>query len=168
MMIDSESNANLILDLWLKYNDPNKVKNYALRDKGNKVVPFDESKGKGIVIEMVKYVTKVVKVDKNNKEINVNCRALNVAYNALNGLRIYQSFGNLRNISEPTEEEISQELNALETDLTPGIYTWEMTDWYNKETGESLTNSVNKWKVFDNGKVIPKKLTQLQLDKLLL
>jgi hypothetical protein len=167
LMIDNDVTANLILDLWLKYNKPGKVKHYALRDKGNKVTPFDESKGNGIVVEMVKYLTKVVKVDKDNKEINANCRALNVAYNALNGLRIYQSFGDLRNIAEPTEEEISQELNALKTDLPPGIWTWNKTDWFNRETGEALTNHINKWRVYDNGTLIAKTNAQTHLEKLL-
>jgi hypothetical protein len=168
MMVDNDVTADLILSLWLKYNQPKKVRYHALRDRGNKVTPFDESKGKGIVVEMVKYLTKVVKVDKEAKQINANCRALNVAYNALNGLRIYQSFGDLRNIAEPTDEEIIQELNALETDLTPGIYTWKGMDWINEETGEVLTNHINKWRVYDNGTLIAKTNAQTHLEKLLL
>jgi hypothetical protein len=167
MMVDNDVTADLILSLWLKYNQPAKVRYHALRDKGNMVVPFNESKGKGIVVEMVKYLTKVVKVDKDNKQINANCRALNVAYNALNGLRIYQSFGDLRNIAEPTEEEINQELDALETDLTPGIYSWKGMDWINEETGEVLTNHINKWRVYDNGTLIAKTNAQTHLEKLL-
>jgi len=167
MMVDNDITADLILSLWLKYNQPSKVRYHALRDRGNKVTPFDESKGKGIVVEMVKYLTKVVKVDKEAKEINANCRALNVAYNALNGLRIYQSFGDLRNIAEPTEEEISKELNALETDLPDGIWTWKKTDWVNEETGELLTGYKDTFRVYDNGTIISRTNAQTHLEKLL-
>lgn len=89
--------------------------------------PADEN----AVMELFKYFTKIV------TKRAVYASPLDVIFNAMYKLRVFQPMGIKKDVSEDVEKiraEIYQDLEAREV-----TWSWMESDWIDKETGECLT-----------------------------
>jgi hypothetical protein len=161
IMMDNKDSADKILELWLHLNHYKKVKNYALQDKGNKVIemkPQTDKDDADMILELIKYATKPGAKDEATGIININARSLIVIYEALQDKQAFQSFGSFRNIKDYTDEEISEAVQSSNENVNAGagVYNWSShySDWVNHETGEFLTGNKKRTSVLDRGKVI--------------
>jgi hypothetical protein len=94
--------------------------------------------------ELFKYTTKIYKRQKRNA-ITINAEALDAILQAMDGLRTFQPFGEIRKIeiSEDVDEiEVQEydELPEIELDeVKEWIYCNQFDDWLD-ENGNKLTN----------------------------
>ncbi len=122
LLIQGEGNAKEIVQRWLKMNPEANIKGQDVRIADN-----------SSVYELFKYFTKII----SNKAIYV--QPLDIIFQAMRNLRVYQSFG-IRMISDEIEELQSE----LYTDIVKcdKVWTWLEQDWIDFETGEFLTGYV--------------------------
>ena len=120
LVIENGQVARDIVTEWLK-RYPTAI------DKAQDIRPADENS----VMELFKYFTKMVTKGALYYE------ALDIIFQSIYGLPVFQAMGVRKNISEDIEElqaEMYKDLEAREA-----IWTWIETDWIDKETGECLT-----------------------------
>jgi hypothetical protein len=172
IMIDNKESADKILELWLKLNHSSKVKNYALLDKGNKVIEMKPQASKedaDMILELIKYATKPGTKDKKSGTININANALIVIYEALQDKQVFQTFGSFRGIKDYTEEEVSDIVQSSNENVNAGagVYNWspQNSDWLNYDTGEFLTGNKKSTLVLDRGKAITAESLNFLLNK---
>lgn len=97
----------------------------------------------GSVMELFKYFTKVV------QDGRIYPEALDVSFQAMRKLRVYQPFG-IKKVSEEVEDIITEEYDHLMEDEI--IWVWrddqQSGDWYSRHTGEALTDyRPNEWAI---------------------
>lgn len=83
------------------------------------------------ILELFKYFTKLMAKDKQ-----FHTQALDVIFQAMRGLRVFQPMG-IKKVKEDIDEllaETYEDLEDLET-----YWIWNENDWYDKDTGEALT-----------------------------
>lgn len=172
IMMDDKESADKILELWLKLNHYTKVSNYALQDKGNKVIemkPHENKKDSAYILELIKYATKPGTKDKNLGTININAGALITIYEALQDKQVFQTFGSFRGIKDYTEEEVSEAVQSSIENINAGagVYNWNphFADWINQQTGEILAGNKKTTLVLDRGKVITADSVNFLLNK---
>lgn len=90
--------------------------------------------------EIFKYVTKLFDKDvKTGKYKEINPVALDVMFRALKGRRVMQPFGFVApEISEEGAIELTESTDAPTDEIK--TYDWIGNDWWDRETGEALTN----------------------------
>lgn len=83
------------------------------------------------LIEAFKYSNKSVfkvKID-GKKQGFIPVEELDVLYQQIAGMRLFNAFGIKKKNEEKTEEEEMEELEAYEVEKPDGIYLWRDTDW---------------------------------------
>jgi len=122
LIIQGKANAELLLQEWLKRFPKASIQAQDVRKADN-----------SSVYELFKYFTKII----SNKSIYI--QPLDIIFQAMRNLRVYQSFG-IRMISDEIEELQSE----LYTDIVKcdKVWTWLEQDWIDFETGEFLTGYV--------------------------
>ena len=89
--------------------------------------------------ELFKYATKIV--TNSNKELNIYVSALDTIFIAMKGMRTFQSFGNVKKVSEDIEELNSELYEDIE-EYDFVLWKWNENDWFNMLYGNSLTNYI--------------------------
>ncbi len=123
-IIDNYDQAEWLLNEWLKYNPIANRKAQDLR-----------SANEGSFKELFKYAFKA-EIKTSNK---TNAKRYDTVFQAMRRKRTYQAFGGIQKIEEDFTEEDLQNGIILEN-YPERIFTWVMSDWYDKETGEALLN----------------------------
>jgi plasmid rolling circle replication initiator protein Rep len=86
----------------------------------------------GSIVELFKYFAKVV--GKNSKgDISIHIQSLDVIFSAMRGLRVFQPFGVIKDVTEDISGMVSEKYNVPD-----GVYDWYEIDWCNSD-GEVLT-----------------------------
>jgi hypothetical protein len=120
-VLENDSQAQEILLEWLKrYPNSNK----AAQD----VRKCTDSS----VYELFKYFTKIIVSDKC-----IYIKNLDVIFQAMRNLRVYQPFGGIKKVSEDIDEIEAEEYEDLSKNNK--IWQWFEKDWVDTETGETLT-----------------------------
>lgn len=124
-IVDGEANASWMVSEWLKRNPDASF-------KGQDWKKADA----GSLMELFKYTTKIVfKAEGEGHKIYVP--ALDTIFRAMQDLRTFQPFGNVRAVSEDITE-----LDADTYDIEPYeflVWVWEGSDWHAMPTGKALT-----------------------------
>jgi len=123
-IIDGKDNAEWIVKEWLQRNPlaESWCQDYRKADEGS-------------LMETFKYTTKIV--SKTDKGFKIYVQALDTIFRAMHKVRTFQSFGQLRMISEDIDE-----LQADSYDIPfyeSVVWMWGGSDWYSMLTGEALT-----------------------------
>jgi hypothetical protein len=123
-IISGEDAANDLVNEWVSRNP------LCTRKAQDVRVANDDS-----VVELFKYFAKIV--GKNKKgELGIYIKPLNVIFCAMKGLRVFQPFGVIKDVTEDVEGIISENL-----DIEDGAWDWYETDWCN-EDGECLSGYI--------------------------
>ena len=126
-LIDGSDAANALVEEWLK------------RVTGTSRFAQDVRKAdKGAEVELFKYFTKMV--TKTEKGYLTFVRPLDVIFVAIQGLRVFQSLGLKKDVSEDIDSIISEEINGLEERFVK--WNWLSNDWIDSSTGECLTGYI--------------------------
>lgn len=121
-IVENEAQAQEILLEWLK-RYPN----------SNKAAQDIRKCTDATVYELFKYFTKIIVKDKN-----IYIKELDVIFQSMRNLRVYQSFGGIKSVKEEIEDIIAEEYDYLLT-KNEAIWHWFECDWVDYETGETLT-----------------------------
>ena len=90
--------------------------------------------------ELFKYFSKMVtKVDGKNVTL---LEPLDIMYQAMRGLRVFQPMGLKKDVSEDIEELKAVEVAGIESVEAPAYWQWSESDWVNHETGEARTGYI--------------------------
>lgn len=84
------------------------------------------------IVELFKYFAKVTSKNKKG-QVGVYIKQLDVIFNAMKGLRVFQPFGVIKDVSEDIDSIISEKF-----DVQNGVWNWFDFDWCN-EDGECLS-----------------------------
>lgn len=136
-ILEGKENAKILIDKWLEYF-PNADRQAQDMREGN-----EKS-----MIELFKYFTKLMPSKKSKRKV-LKMSALNSMFEAMQGKRIFQSFG-IRASKEVENEEITNLESQIYSDLENYFcsWIWKGSDWINMQemydTGEiiALTNYV--------------------------
>lgn len=132
VLVNSKAAAEFMVQRWLKLN-PDAV------EDAQDIEEVDKSNDRSL-LEIFKYFTKLLaklKSEDGSEHTYISYTRLNVIFEFMKGQRVFQPFGSLRPVEEDFEEE---ELEAdLNIDQANSIWRWATSDWYNIETGETLT-----------------------------
>jgi hypothetical protein len=120
LIVDTRLSAETLQNEWL--NRYTKAKKIAQDFR-----PADDA----TMMEMFKYFTKIT----TNHVVYV--KALDVIFQAMRNLRVYQPFG-IERVSEEIDDVQSQIIENLK--IAEATWTWIECDWINLDTGECLTN----------------------------
>ncbi len=140
------SRANEIIKMWIE-----KCKGKA-GIKGQKAI----SATPGALKELFKYTTKMISSENefnHKKRRKIQIYALDTIIQATYGQRTFQTFGDLRRVSEEVEQINAQDYENLEPTHGDSIVCWYYNDncrtWIDLQTGELLTNyEPGKWLEF--------------------
>lgn len=120
-IIQGEQAAKELVDEWV-------VRNPLCTTKAQDIRLADNSS----IVELFKYFAKVV--GKNSKgDISIHIQSLDVIFSAMRGLRVFQPFGVIKDVTEDINGIISERYNVPD-----GVYDWYEVDWCNSD-GEVLT-----------------------------
>jgi triphosphoribosyl-dephospho-CoA synthetase len=123
VVVSGKRQAELLRSRWLARNPTADI-------KANDVRPCDG----GGSMELFKYFTKLLSDGK------IHARSLDIIFQAMRGLRVFQPVG-IRKVSEEIDEVVSEEYSELLKDEESlWIYreSQRFADWFNMETGEAL------------------------------
>ena len=96
--------------------------------------------GKGSEKELFKYFAKMVtKVD--GKRVTL-LEPLDIIFQAMRGLRVFQPMGGLKKVSEEVEELKAVEVAGIQAVEETAYWQWDYSDWVNTETGEARTGYI--------------------------
>lgn len=134
-IISGKTNAEFLIKEWLNYCPTAKRQAQDMRPVTNKEK----------FIEMAKYETKSVVDDrrKDGKRQRQCPKKLDLVYRALYKKRTFQPFGKMMKYCKKEDETFDEkELEAKDTNKEFGVYSYNVSnfDWFNIETGESLTD----------------------------
>jgi plasmid rolling circle replication initiator protein Rep len=101
-----------------------------------------KSADKDSCFELFKYFTKLSSNSKKDNTITVS--ALDNILNSITGVRTFQPFGFIAHKLEPPPENIEINKENEVNDLSEFIYDRKYNDWFDKQTGELLTNFDSK------------------------
>ena len=118
-IIEGKEIAGLLLNEWLK-------RYLSSVKEAQHIRPADD----GSILEMFKYFAKIL----TDGVVYVN--ALDVIFQAMRNLRVYQPFG-IHKVSEEIEELQAQTIEDLKK--AEKSWSWIDNDWVDKTTGEMLT-----------------------------
>ncbi len=90
---------------------------------------------KNACAELFKYFTKMT--SNSSKDKTITCEKIDYIFQSIIGVRTFQPFGFIAHVAQPPPEKILQ-TEIFETE----VFEYEKTiaDWFNKKTGEVLTN----------------------------
>ena len=115
---------NVIINLWLKYNPTASI-------VAQKCTPCTENSE----IELFKYFTKVI--TKVGTQYKFFPAEFDHIFSTLYRKRTFRAYGLKKQVSEDIDELQAVELEEL--DKKYSVYSFEGWDWYNMESGESLS-----------------------------
>lgn len=119
--------------------------------------------GKGSENELFKYFAKMVtKVD--GKRVTL-LEPLDIIFQAMRGLRVFQPMGGLKKVSEEIEELKAVEVAGIEAVEETAYWKWESSDWVNPETGEARTGYIPSAQAEELNSNIFKNLEELKAGK---
>ena len=133
ILIDGEEAANELVDCWLKTFPEADM-------QAQKVKPADE----GSLLEVFKYSVKMLSEDilESKKKGKIYVRALDKLYQAFRGRMLIRSYNLSVEVNDEISEEEMEAYQFAENEDMDGVYSWVGDNWYNMETGESLTTFV--------------------------
>lgn len=132
LIIEGKNEAELLVSEWLKEN-----KNASR--KAQDITKANE----GSVIELMKYFTKIFSSKKIKNSVvydSVDPRRLDVIFQAMQGRRVYQPFGKVKKVSEDIKELQAERIEGVKPKLANYIWDRSHNNWFDLDTGESLTN----------------------------
>lgn len=139
VLIDSKKGAEFMVKRWLRLNPDADRKAQCIEE----VDRTNQGTGKGALLEIFKYFTKLIAKLKDNDGTErrfINFERLNVIFEFMRGQRVFQPFGSLKPIAEDFEDD---ELDAgMDIERANSIWQWATSDWYDIDTGEALTGYV--------------------------
>jgi hypothetical protein len=141
-IVDGKENSEWLVDRWLERNPSAErwCQDYRKADENS-------------LLELFKYTTKIV--SKTDKGFKVYIKPLDRIFQAMYRIRTFQTFGNVRMISEDIEEIESVKYDIPYYEYV--VWVWGESDWYSMLTGEALT-----------GYEPSKRMIELTTDKLIL
>jgi plasmid rolling circle replication initiator protein Rep len=122
LIVDGESVAKLLVNLWLK-------KHRTADRKGQDIRTADDTS----LIELCKYFTKIIA-----KDNDYNPKALDIMFRAVRGKRTFQPIGIKKDVSEDIDEIQSQEIEFKEPQDEIWGYESSAFDWVSSQ-GELLS-----------------------------
>lgn len=130
-ILENSDKCNRIISRWLDLFPTADV-------KGQDFKPAD----KDSCFELFKYFTKLSSNSKKDNTITVS--ALDNILNSITGVRTFQPFGFVAHKLEPPPENIEINKETELNDLSEFVYDRKYNDWFDKQTGELLTNFDSK------------------------
>jgi hypothetical protein len=129
LLVEGKEHAGLIVQEWLKEYP-------TASPKAQYVVPADDNS----IMELMKYFTKILPSKKSRAtgRLEINAKALDTMFQAMQGLRVFQPFGITKHVSEEIEELEKAEYNIVEQAHALWIWEQDVADWVNIITYESL------------------------------
>lgn len=124
LIVSGEDEANFILSQWMKRYDDK------VHLSGQDIRKADDDSAS----ELFKYMTKITTKTKD-KGYLIFINSLNVIYEAMEGLRTFQPFGNVKKQTEDIEELYSDLYNIKEDTET---WVWNKNDWQSTEIEEKI------------------------------
>lgn len=131
VIVEGEENATALQDYWLQTT-------FLTDPKAQDVRKADDA----ATMELFKYFTKVISGKSKDKRM-IYADALDVIFNAVRGIRTFQSFGFEqidRDILSEARNTLTAELRQDENIIAVDSFEWALNDWYSATTGEALTN----------------------------
>lgn len=125
-IIDGKENAEYVRNEWLKRYETAETWSQDIRKAD-----------KGSMIELFKYTTKLVSKSKRGYDVYVY--ALDIIFNAMYGIRTFQSFGKVRMVKEDIENLVTEEFTDLPNYPDAVAWQWIEKDWINMLDGNKLT-----------------------------
>lgn len=133
IIVDTKEKAAQLIDLWLKYQ-------LGARSMAQNMTKAN----KGSMMELFKYTTKIISNNPLNlkQSRKIELYAIDTIMQVLYKKRTFQTYGNIRRVSEDVEK--IQSMSYLHLTPTDSIITWyfynSVKTWVNPETGECLTD----------------------------
>lgn len=141
VIVDGLENAQYLLDEWMKRNPNSDIKGQDYRECN------------GNYIELFKYTTKIV-TKIQGEGFMIYIPALDTIFNSMKGMRTFQSFGNIRIVSENIDDIKSDLYNIEPYDFV--VWVWEKSDWVSMIDGKPLT-----------GYIPDKRMNELLIDRVI-
>jgi plasmid rolling circle replication initiator protein Rep len=130
LLIEGRKHAHMVVQEWLK-EYPEAVR------RAQSLKPADENS----IMELMKYFTKILPSKKSRAtgKIEINAKALDTMFQAMEGVRVFQPFGITKHVSEDIEELEKAEYDIVEQQH--GLWIWEqdVADWVDIISYQSLT-----------------------------
>ena len=130
-LLHSEKCGQDIIEMWLK-----KYSNASIKAQDTRTADQNS------INEIFKYSTKIAYKQKSDKTHKIFVSALDTIFQSLHKLRVFQTFGTLKQVSEEVEELQSVIIEDETIETTTKIYwgyNYLLHDWQNIDTGELLT-----------------------------
>lgn len=130
LLIEGLSNARAVVQEWLKeYPDASPKAQYI------------EAANDGTIMELMKYFTKILPSKKSRAtgKLEINAKALDTMFQAMQGVRVFQPFGISKHISEEIEELEKKEYDVVEQEYAIWVWEQDVADWLGFESYEPLT-----------------------------
>lgn len=126
-IVEGKEVAKSLVNEWLNRNQTSNIlgQDYRATDKNG-------------VKELFKYTTKIV-TKTTLTDFNIYLSPLDTIFTAIKGMRTFQSFGNIKKVSEDIEELNSELYKDIE-EYDFIVWKWEKNDWQNMVNGNMLTN----------------------------
>jgi plasmid rolling circle replication initiator protein Rep len=129
LMIEGKDHASMVVKEWLKEYPEAKREAQDLK-------PADNNS----IMELMKYFTKVLPSKKSGVtgKLEINAKALDTMFQAMEGVRIFQPFSITKHVSEEIEELEKAEYDIVEQ--KHGLWIWEQdcADWIDIISYDSL------------------------------
>jgi plasmid rolling circle replication initiator protein Rep len=129
LMIEGKVHAEMLVEEWLKeYPTATRQAQFA--------VPATH----GTIMELMKYFTKILpsKKSRTTGKIEINAKALDTMFQAMEGVRVFQPFSITKHVSEDIEDLEKAEYDIVEQQH--GLWIWEQdcADWVDIISYDSL------------------------------
>lgn len=130
LIIEGKEAADALLDEWLM-EYPSAVRDAQL------VVPTND----GSIKELMKYFTKILPSKKSKTDkLRLHPESLDVMFQAMQGLRVFQPLGIAKSVSEDIEDLEKKEYDVLEQEYAVWLWEQDCSDWLDVLTFEPLTD----------------------------
>jgi hypothetical protein len=129
-LIEGREQAQALVQEWLK-EYPN------ASPKAQYVEPANENS----MMELMKYFTKILptKASRVDGKLEINPKALDTMFQAMQGLRVFQPLGIKKQISEEVEDLEKKEYDVIEREYAILIWEQDCADWLDLLSFEPLT-----------------------------
>jgi plasmid rolling circle replication initiator protein Rep len=129
LIIEGRKHARMVVKEWLKEYPK-------ARRRAQNLKPADDNS----IMELMKYFTKVLPSKKSRVtgKIEINAKALDTMFQAMEGVRVFQPFSITKHVSEEIEELEKAEYDIVEQ--KHGLWIWEQdcADWIDIITYDAL------------------------------
>lgn len=130
LLIEGREQARALVQEWLKEYP-----------KANPDAQYVEQANANSMMELMKYFTKILpsKNSRVNGKLEINPKALDTMFQAMQGLRVFQPLGIKKQVSEEITELEKKEYDVIEREYAIMLWEQDCADWLDLLTFEPLS-----------------------------